>query len=171
MPKNQTTLTGAAGELFVMYRLCRMGYIAALAPKGVPNADLIVTDVEGNLTAVIQVKTRNNKGSDGGWSMKEKHEHLISKNLYYCFVDLNDDVGGSPTVYIIPSGIVADAVTKAHKIWLATPGKGGRAHKKTDMRRLLLDYKKTLRVDNEFTEKRGAGWLEQFKENWKIIFP
>lgn len=168
MIKNQTTLTGAAGEYFVMYRLLRMGYIAALAPKNVPHADIIVTDVEGQMSAVIQVKTRSNKGADGGWSMGEKHEHLKSKKLFYCFVDLKtDDL--NPVVYIVPSWIVADVVAMHHKIWLSTPGKGGRAHKDGDMRRFVPDYKKTLGIDNDFTSKHASGWLDVYKENWKIL--
>ena len=39
-----TTLTGAAGEHFVMSELLRRGFIAALAPAGVPNCDIVVTD-------------------------------------------------------------------------------------------------------------------------------
>ncbi len=66
MPRHHSTLTGAAGEHYVMYRLLKMGYIAALAPKGVPNADLIVTNIEGELTAVIQVKTKSKKNANGG---------------------------------------------------------------------------------------------------------
>jgi hypothetical protein len=39
--------TGVAGEHYVMYRLLRRGLIAAVAPTGVPNADIIVRDVSG----------------------------------------------------------------------------------------------------------------------------
>jgi hypothetical protein len=44
---SQTTLTGAAGEYFLMAELLRRNYISALAPHGVPTADIIVTDTEG----------------------------------------------------------------------------------------------------------------------------
>jgi hypothetical protein len=36
---SQSTLLGAAGEHYVMAELLRRGYVAALAPQGVPNAD------------------------------------------------------------------------------------------------------------------------------------
>ncbi len=166
MIKHQTTLTGAAGEHYVMYRLLRMGYIAALAPKGVPNADLIVTNVEGELTAVIQVKTMGKQKSNGGWQMKLKHENLKSKHLFYCFVD---DAATAPVVYIIPSKIVAEVIATAHKIWFSTIGKNGRAHKENDIRWLLPDYRKTLRGDNEFLKIYIEGWLDQYKENWEIL--
>jgi hypothetical protein len=42
---SDTSLLGAAGEHFVMSELLRRGYIAALAPRGAPNADIVVTDV------------------------------------------------------------------------------------------------------------------------------
>jgi hypothetical protein len=41
-----------------MAELLRRGYIASLAPAGVPNADIVVTDVEGGRLCSIQVKTR-----------------------------------------------------------------------------------------------------------------
>lgn len=166
MPKHHSTLTGAAGEHYVMYRLLKMGYIAALAPKGVPNADLIVTNVEGELTAVIQVKTKSKINANGGWQMKEKHENIKSPHLFYCFVE---DIAIPPVVYIIPSVVVANTIKEAGKIWLGTPGKGGRAHKENDIRWLLPDYKRNLHVDNKFTMEYGEGWLEKYKENWEIL--
>ena len=56
--------------------------IAALAPAGVPNADIVVTDQIGDRLCAIQVKARTDKGSDGGWHMKPKHEELSSPNLF-----------------------------------------------------------------------------------------
>jgi hypothetical protein len=44
---SQSTLLGAAGEHHVMAELLRRGHIAALALQGVPNADIVVTDIEG----------------------------------------------------------------------------------------------------------------------------
>jgi hypothetical protein len=71
-------LLGAAGEYHVIAELLRRGYIAALAPQGVPNADIVVTDIEGSRLCWIQVKTRQDLGSDGGWHMNAKHENLRS---------------------------------------------------------------------------------------------
>lgn len=144
--KRQSTLTGAAGEHYVMYRLLRMDYIAALAPKGVPNADLIVTNVEGELTAVIQVKTKSQRNANGSFQLKAKHEGLKSKNLFYCLVD---DTAEVPIVYCVPSAIIADAIFKNNKDWLAKPGRNGRAHKENDIRWFAPD--------------------EKYKENWAIL--
>ncbi|KKU11763.1 MAG: hypothetical protein UX17_C0068G0007 [Parcubacteria group bacterium GW2011_GWC2_45_7] len=157
-----TTLTGAAGESYVMYKLLRMGYVAGLLPRGAPNSDVIVTSVDGKRTAVIQVKTRNELGSDGGWHMKKKHEELISANLFYCFVDFQE----IPIVYVIPSKIVAALLKESHQVWLNTPGRNGLRHQDTEMRRLLPFYKNLKSV---FLDDYLDGWLEKYKENWKIL--
>src|SRR5258707_963237 len=92
---SQTSLLGAAGEHYVMSELLRRGYIAALAPQGVPKADIIVCDVEGTRLCSIQVKTRRERGRDGGWHMKDKHEKLRSDTLFYCFVDFGTGVNAT----------------------------------------------------------------------------
>jgi len=169
MPISQSSLVGVSGEYYIMYRLLQMGFIAALAPTGVPNSDLIVTDVEGKHVAAIQVKTRTKKGSDGGWAMKEKHQTLSSPNLFYCFVELEDDAMKSPSVFILPSEIVANAISTSHRVWLTTPGKNGRAHKDTNMRRLLPDYSKTLKLNEDLIKIYGPNWLERYREAWHVL--
>lgn len=169
MSIGNTSLTGASGEHYVMYKLLSMGYVAGLAPEGAPNADIIVTDIKTKKSVAIQVKTRMQKGADHGWHMKEKHEGIKEDNLFYCFVDLPAESEKAPTVYVMPSKIVAEAIYKAHRIWLATPGKKGQAHKKTEMRRLLPDYTKTLPSDNPAVKKYNKGWLNKYKENWGLL--
>jgi hypothetical protein len=71
---SQTTILGAAGEHYVLFQSLRRGFIAALAPQGVPNTDIIVSDMGGNRLSAIRVKTRRAIGSDGGWHMKDKQE-------------------------------------------------------------------------------------------------
>jgi hypothetical protein len=116
---SQSTLLGAAGEHHVMSELLRRGYIAALAPQGVPNADIVVTDVNGARLCSIQVKTRRDIGSDGGWHMKAKHEQIKSDRLFYCFVDFGKDFAARPLVFLLPSPLVAEILTESHKRWLA----------------------------------------------------
>jgi hypothetical protein len=77
-----SSLLGAAGEHYVMSQLLRRGLIAALAPVGVPTADIIVTDDIGDWACAIQVKTRRQIGSDGGWHMKAKHEDFRGASLF-----------------------------------------------------------------------------------------
>lgn len=162
MAVSQSSLTGAAGEYLVMSHLLRRGFIAALAPAGVPNCDIVVTDEIGDRLCAIQVKTRNNKGADGGWHMGRKHEHLTSATLFYCFVDLGaPDAGGQ--VFIVPSRVVANVTRISHEKWLATPGRFGQPHKDGDMRRFLPSYAHLGLADY------SSGWLEPYCHAWNLL--
>jgi len=163
---SQSSLLGAAGEYFVMAELLRRGYIAALAPQGVPNADIVVTDVEGGRLCSIQVKTRRDLGSDGGWHMKAKHEGIRAAQLFYCLVNFGKTADDRPTVHVLPSTLVADVLSAMHRRWLAKPGKKGQSHKDTQMRRLLPDYTRTLGpADNPY----AAGWLDKYRDAWHLL--
>lgn len=147
-----------------MSQLLKRGMIAALAPAGVPNSDIIVTDQVGNKLCAIQVKTRREKGSDGGWHMKKKHEDIISDSIFYCFVDFGKTHDQAPKCWIVPSLVVANALKEAHKTWLSMPGKGGKAHNDGEMRRFKPDY------DNlGLSKKYGKGWLDKYLEAWQLV--
>jgi hypothetical protein len=90
-----STIFGAAGEYYVMCQLLRQNMIAALAPAGVPNADIVVTDKFGSRLCAVQVKVRRERGSDGGWHMGKKHETIVSPSLFYCFVNFWPGISGS----------------------------------------------------------------------------
>lgn len=158
-----TSLTGAAGEHFVMSELLRRGLIAALAPAGVPNCDIIVTDEIGDRLCAVQVKTRNSTGADGGWHMGRKHENLMAPTLFYCFVDFGAGKDGGPFTYVVPSAVVATALAECHQAWLKQPGKKGQQRKDGDMRRLLPDY------SHLNAGKYEAGWLEPYREAWQLL--
>ncbi len=160
---SNTSLTGAAGEHYVMSQLLRRGFIAALAPAGVPNCDIVVTDKIGDKLCAIQVKTRANHGKDRGWHMGVKHEELDSAGLFYCFVDFAIDGDGHPFTYVVPAPVVADVIRQSHVAWLEQPGRGGRARKDTTMRRFLPSYHHLDLM--QFSE----GWLTPYLENWHQI--
>jgi hypothetical protein len=164
MAASSSTTLGAAGEHFVMCQLLRRGYIAALAPPGVPNADIIVTDQVGERLCAVQVKSRLPKGRDGGWHMKSRHETIKSPTLFYAFVDFGDEVTSHPMTFVVPSRIVASVLSRAHRLWLDTPGKGGLSHKDGDMRRFLPDYDR-----QKLDIGCGPGWLEPYRENWQQL--
>lgn len=155
-----TSLLGAAGEHYVMSQLLRRGYIAALAPAGVPNCDIVVTNDIGDRLFAVQVKTRRDIGSDGGWHMRAKHEHLRSPTLLYCFVDFGRGPNDHPSCYVVPSEIVATTLADAHAAWLGQPGKRGQNRKDNDLRRFLPSY------ENIGLEKRCSGWLDPYREAW-----
>lgn len=161
---SKSTLLGAAGEYYVMCQLLRRDLIAALAPAGVPNADIVVTDEIGDRLSAIQVKTRRAIGSDGGWHMKSKHENIVSPSLFYAFVDFGKTLDAVPACFIVPSGVVADVVKVSHATWLSQPGKSGQQRKDGDIRRFLPNYER-VGLDIGY----GPGWLEPYRENWRII--
>lgn len=159
-----STLLGAAGEYYVMAQLLRRGLIAALAPAGVPNADIVVSDEVGDRLCALQVKSRLAKGSDGGWHMRAKHERIRSEFLYYVFVDFGASLDAHPVCYIVPSEVVADVIQRSHALWLKMPGQRGQERKDGDLRRMLPDYDRVgLPIG------RGAGWLEKYREAWEPL--
>lgn len=158
-----TSLTGAAGEYFVMSELLRRGMIAALAPAGVPNCDIVVTDDIGARLCAIQVKTRLGKGTDRGWHMSKKHEGLTSSTLFYCFVDFGATTGGQPFTYVVPAPVVATCLAVNHQRWLKLPGAKGQAHKDNDMRRFLPDY------SHLGLSQFDDGWLAEHREAWHLL--
>jgi hypothetical protein len=138
--------------------------IAALAPVGVPNTDIVVTDRIGHQLCAIQVKVRRDIGSDGGWHMGSKHEKIESPKLFYCFVDFGRELAAQPKCWVVPSKIVANVLRISHQKWLVMPGKKGQSHKDTDMRRFLPSYDH-LELGQPFTD----GWLDQFADAWHLL--
>jgi hypothetical protein len=156
-----SSLQGAAGEHYVMSQLLRRGLIAALAPVGVPTTDIVVTDDIGDRACAIQVKTRRELGSDGGWHMKAKHEGIRGASLFYVFLSFPNDVGGLPDSFVVPSVVVAEVLRVSHLTWLARPGRRGQPHKDGEMRRFLPDYSHL-----NLSDAYGPTWLESYRDAW-----
>ena len=172
MQKISSTIVGAAGEYHVLSQLLRRGWIAALAPDGAPNMDILVTDENNRKLCAIQVKTRRDIGRDRGWHMKPKHETMVAGDLFYVFVDVGKHPSDSTVSYVLPSGEVAACIRDSHRVWLDTPGKGARRHKDSAMRRLLPDYshiKPNTEDGRGIINRYRAGWLERYRENWSIL--
>ena len=143
-----------------MSELLRRGYVAALAPAGAPNCDIVVTDISGDRLHSIQVKTRNNAGRDKGWHMSAKHEKLVSSQLFYCFVDSCADNDSMPFTYVVPSSVVAQTLKLCHSQWLALPGAKGQQRKDSNFRRFLPGY------DDLQLPEYHYGWAEKYREAW-----
>ena len=172
MNKISSTIVGAAGEYHVLSQLLRRGWIAALAPDGAPNMDILVTDEENRKLCAIQVKTRRDIGSDKGWHMKPKHETMVAEDLFYVFVDVGKRPSDPTTSYILPSTVVAACIRDSHRVWLETPGRGGRPHKDNAVRRLRPDYSNIEPITEEgrkTIERYASGWLNRYRENWAIL--
>ena len=157
-------LIGAAGEYHVLCQLLLHGYIAALAPRGVPNTDIVVSDLHSKRLFSVQVKARQNKGADGGWHMSAKHERLVSPTLFYAFVDFGDVGISPPRTWVLSSALVAHVVAEMHRAYIAIPGAKGQQRRDTKFRRLTPDY--ALWVPGA---PYGAGWMDRFHVPWPML--
>jgi hypothetical protein len=143
----------------VLFCLYRRGILAALAPPGVPEVDILVLDAHRKVAASIQVKTRT--GLRGrGWVMNAKNEFIGDPNLFYALVDLGPE---HPVTYIVPSAAIARVLHLDHLAFLSHPGIHGQVHKDNSVRRLLPSYKEGVAPGVE------DGWLEDYREGWDAV--
>ena len=84
-------------------------------------ADCVFQKVQGKVQILVAT------------DLGESYEYSAD-NLFYVFVNLNNGQK-HPDFFIVPSKIVAEYIKKSHKNWLGTPGKGGKKHKDTPMRK------------------------------------
>lgn len=126
-----TTLSGIAGEYFVAAELSRRGYVASLTLRNTRGIDILVSNADATRSVGIQVKTKQGIGAD--WMLNKKVESDSAENLFFVFVTLN--ALGAPDYYVVPKGEVARFVSDSHTRWLKTPGRGGRMHVDTPMRK------------------------------------
>lgn len=150
------TLIGPAGEHLVLSRLLQRGFLAAPAPRGVRKVDILVNFIDGGAPVLIQVKSTLT-GARNGWFLNEKHEQIRDEDLFYCFVDFKPE---SPDVYVVPSELVADHVSKGHAHWLSTPRRDGGKHGQTATRRM---------DDKAQFDGRQEGWMREYLEAWGQI--
>jgi hypothetical protein len=180
MTNVNTAILGAAGEHFVMAELLRRGLVAAKAPEGVPHFDIVITDINGERLAAIQVKSRRDFAhGDKGWHMKAKHEELISERMFYVFVDLGATETSRVSFFVVPSSVVAYVCKTSHQNWREMPNAKGGQHGESKMRRLLPKYELPAyaqRMDyqpssqhQKFMEEYGEGWMEQYRDAWSLI--
>ena len=130
--KVSSILTGVSGEYFAAAELSRRGYVASITLRNTKGIDIIATNEEGTKTINIQVKTSGIKTR--GWILNKKAEEMDDKNMFYIFVQLTT-LDKRPNFHIIPSADVAHTVKTGHKQWLKTPGRGGKKHNDTNMRK------------------------------------
>lgn len=153
------SLVGAAGEHLVLSRLLSRDLLASQAPRGTRKADVLLNPLDGGKPRLIQVKTRSAVGKTLGWHMGLKHESISEKDLFYCFVNLDLL---APTVYVIPSRIVAKVVRNSHAEWLSLPGQKGQKHNDTEMRRIKNDYGPNFKSVK-------SGWMDKYLEAWELL--
>jgi hypothetical protein len=159
--RRSTTLTGAAGEHYVMYRLLKLGHLAALTPTGAKGVDILISDGNGQHLAATQVKT-SGEPVTVGWRMDAKHEEMSGDRLFYCFIDPTGS-SAAPSCWIVPSAVVAKHVYSTHRAWLSgTPMRGS-------TRRDGPGRKMHLVCSNPPLDDYPNGWMDQYKEAWDLL--
>lgn len=137
--KKDKILTGVAGEYYVAAELSRRGYVASLTSKNTKGIDCLASNQDGSKTVSIQIKAKN-KGR--GWILNESNEHH-NPNLFYVFVSMEENM--PPEYFIVDSAHVSEAIIADNEAWYLSPGKNGKAHNETTMRKFYMtDVEKNL---------------------------
>ena len=139
--KLSSVLSGVAGEYFVAAELSARGYIASITLRNTKGVDIVCSNSDASKSVAIQVKT--NRGANRSWVLNQKGEDYFADNLFYVFVNLNNSER-APDYFVVPSKIVATHIKESHQTWLNTPGRAGRAHVDTTMRKFLDTEEKYL---------------------------
>jgi len=175
LPNIGAVAAGNAGEYYALSLFIRMGFVAGKAPEGTATYDLLVMSQDSFSFNPVQVKTITNGQH---WLMKERHENVID-NLIYCFVLFSDTLSET-RIFLIPSDVVAFALSMEVGVWLAIPGVNGLARNRNTMRTLKMDYSSLIRrVENPqeflsrkqltFIREHSFGWLDKYENNFDIF--
>ncbi len=146
------SLIGNAGEYLVVGELLRMGFLAALTPRGAAGFDVIATC--GARAVNIRVKTKTSDAKGWRWNAKKDGSIFsnVTENDFVVLVDLND--GTSPVEYYsLPTQIVEEKVKQIFDLWVKTPGRNGRPHNPQNKVRFLGDDSSQVRWLRDF-----RGW-------------
>ena len=166
---------GSAGEFYALSIFLRQGFVAGKAPENTADFDLFLMSNDAKSFKPIQVKTVTNANH---WILKEKHESII-KNLFYCFIKFTT-IKEITRMYIVPSDVVSGAITMGHQIFMALPGKKGRAHIDGSIRTFKTDYSSLISkvkdpsifltsTQLEFIQSHRNGWLDSYENNFSIF--
>ena len=151
------TLIGNAGEHYVVAELLKRGIIAALTPRNAPNFDILATN--HGKTVRIRVKTKTEQYDIWQWAVKKDraifHE-LADQDDFTVLVNLTED-HQKMNFYVIPTKLINEWLVRDFEKWLATPGKGGRQHNPSNVKRSL-------------SYKLYKAALEQYHNNWDILW-
>ena len=112
--------------------LSRRGYIASISLRNTRGIDILATNQDASHSITIQCKT--NLSGEKHWMLNEKSEQFQPPGHFYVFVALGS-VGQRPSFHVVPSATVAKFARESHREWLHTPGRSGRQHVDTPMRK------------------------------------
>lgn len=134
---NDKSHRGNASQFYVAGELCRRGYAAVVTLGNTPNTDILCSDRAGTRFVHIQVKTL--VPGTQTCSVGKKAELAFGPNFFWVLAGI-PLVGSNEQFryFIVPSADMARHVGDTHAIWLATPGKGGKAHRDNPVRAVSI---------------------------------
>jgi hypothetical protein len=156
--EHDKTFRGNASQFFVAGELCRRGYSAVVTLGNTPNVDVLCSNKAGTRFVHIQVKTflPGNKTCSVGM----KAQRHFGSSFFWVLAGIPaPDSEQSFEYYIIPSEEMAQNVSKAHELWLKTPGAKGQAHKDSKVRTVHLPPHRSF-----------SGWdISKYLNRWDLI--
>jgi len=150
-------LRGNASQFFVAGELSRRGYTAVVTLGNTPNVDVLCSNREGTRFVHIQVKTFEPRRRT--CSVGKKAERDFGPTFFWILAGIpTADSGRAFEYYVVPSRIMADEVTRAHRAWLNTRGAKGQEHKDSKIRVVHLPPRST------------GGWdISPYLNKWDLI--
>jgi hypothetical protein len=89
------------------------------------------------------------------------------------------DENSNISFYVVPSKVVAHVCKRSHECWLEIPSVNGKERGKTEIRRLLPQYKlpfylqkkgyKPTKHHQKFLKEYGEGWMEKYRNAWNLL--
>jgi len=163
-----SSLIGNAGEYFVLAELLRRGIVAALAPRNMPDYDILAVD--GTQSLKIRVKTKTSRADSFVWNVKPDGRIFgtATKNDVAVLVDLGNLE--APIFYALKVRDLESKMKKWYDEWLAAPGRGGRKRGETRTRRLFPKWQGQFDEESQSYEYE-RGHFEQYEgeKAWELI--
>lgn len=146
-------LIGTAGEYYVCAELCRRGVLALVTPKNNEIFDVLASDILGQRTISIQVKTMSIVNTQGWKFGPNMSVNKNNDNLYVVLVNMHTN--GTNDFYIYKHDELVERVNHIYSEYISKPKRDGSIRKEPGFR--WFDQK-------DFTEDDKLR-----KNNWVLL--
>ena len=152
-------LSGEMGEIYVLEKLYREGYIASTTPRGTKGVDILCTNT--NYDKFVAIEVKNIQEFSRKWPVKYSKSF---QNLFYVFVCLNKDKS-TRDYFIVPSEIVVEVIEILSKTLKRNgkPYKGGKLRK---MPKFIFINPKGRFYNDRYGDRYSE---ETYRNNWDLL--
>ncbi len=156
--EHDKTFRGNASQFFVAGELCRREYSAVVTLGNTPNVDVLCSNKAGTRFVHIQVKTF--LPGHKTCSVGVKAQRNFGPSFFWVLAGIPSPESSHPfEYYIIPSADMAANVSRAHELWMKTPGAKGQAHNDSKIRTVHLPPHASF-----------SGWdISKYFNKWELI--